>query len=89
MELVDLLKVTENKVSHLHKTIDHISTEPDFKESVAVLTEIIQDYQTEIDKVKHTLESVQFGQGQNQSQGQGQNQNNGQNQSQNQKQPQS
>ncbi|PCN45535.1 hypothetical protein B9C88_02345 [Brevibacillus laterosporus] len=55
MELVEFLRETENKMMHIHRAIDHISNEPTLKESVAVLTEVITDYQSQTDKVKSTL----------------------------------
>ena len=61
MQLVDFLRETENKMLHLHKAIDRVSTEPDFKESVGVLSEVIKDYQQQIDKVKTTLSNMQIG----------------------------
>ncbi|NGQ97337.1 hypothetical protein G3578_19550 [Brevibacillus sp. SYP-B805] len=45
---------------HLHKAIDRVSNEPDFKESVSVLTEVIKDYQGQLDKVKEALSNVNF-----------------------------
>lgn len=66
MQLVDILRETENKMRHLHKAIDRVSTEPDFKESVGVLTEIIQDYQEQVDKVKSALGNVEIGHNQHQ-----------------------
>lgn len=71
MQLVDILRETENKMYHLHKAIDKVSGEPDFKESIAVLTEIIQDYQGQIDKVKSTLGSLEIGSNQHQGNGNG------------------
>jgi hypothetical protein len=61
MQLVDILRETENKLLHLHKAIDRVSNDPDFKESVSVLTEVIKDYQTQMDKVKSALGNVQVG----------------------------
>lgn len=71
MQLVDFLRETENKMRHLHKTIDRVSTEPEFKESISVLSEVIKDYQQQMDKVKSTLSNLQVGTNQqNQSQSQ-------------------
>jgi hypothetical protein len=61
MQLVDILRETENKLTHLHKAIDRVSNDPDFKESVSVLTEVIKDYQVQIEKVKSALGNVQVG----------------------------
>ncbi|USG63407.1 hypothetical protein NDK47_14590 [Brevibacillus ruminantium] len=62
MQLLDLMRETENKMLHLHKAIDRVSTEPEFKESVSVLTEVVQDYQGQLDKMKHALRNVEVGQ---------------------------
>ncbi|OAJ75605.1 hypothetical protein AYJ08_21570 [Brevibacillus sp. SKDU10] len=59
MELVEFLRETENKMMHIHRAIDHISNEPTLKESVAVLTEVITDYQSQTDKVKSTLRHME------------------------------
>jgi uncharacterized membrane protein YfbV (UPF0208 family) len=61
LQLVDFLRETENKMLHLHKAIDRVSNEPDFKESVSVLNEVIKDYQVQIDKVKQALGNVTIG----------------------------
>lgn len=62
MQLVDFMRETENKMLHLHKAIDKVSTEPDFRESVSVLTEVIKDYQMQLEKVKTALNNVHFNQ---------------------------
>ncbi|MFY0543755.1 hypothetical protein [Brevibacillus sp. H7] len=57
---------------HLHRAIDRVSSEPDFKESVSVLTEVIRDYQMQLDKVKGALGRIEIGnQQQSQSQAYG------------------
>jgi len=66
LQLVDLLRETENKMLHLHKAIDKVSTEPEFKESVSVLTEVVRDYQQQMDKVKSALSNIQVGNNQHQ-----------------------
>jgi hypothetical protein len=79
LQLLDRLKETENKMLHLHKAIDKVSTEPDFKESVSVLTVVVRDYQQQLDKLKEALGGMeislnhpqgQSGQSQSQSQSQ-------------------
>jgi hypothetical protein len=60
LQLLDLLRETENKMMHLHKAIDRVSNEPDFRESVSVLTEVIRDYQMQLDKMKRALGNVEF-----------------------------
>jgi hypothetical protein len=60
LQLLDLLRETENKMMHLHKAIDRVSNEPDFRESVSVLTEVIRDYQLQLDKMKRALGNVEF-----------------------------
>ncbi|QDX95254.1 hypothetical protein EEL30_24905 [Brevibacillus laterosporus] len=60
MQLVEFLRETENKMIHIHRAIDHISNEPTLKESVAVLTEVITDYQSQTDKVKSTLRHMEI-----------------------------
>ncbi|WP_134686670.1 hypothetical protein [Brevibacillus migulae] len=59
---------------HLHKAIDKVSTEPEFKESVGVLTEVVRDYQQQIEKVKSALSNIQVGNNQHQEHQQGQQQ---------------
>lgn len=61
LQLLDLLRETENKMMHLHKAIDRVSNEPDFRESVSVLTEVIRDYQTQLDKMKRALGNIEIG----------------------------
>lgn|GEM_PF-569736 len=61
LQLVEFLRETENKMTHLHKAIDRMSSEPDYEESISVLNEIIKDYQGQIDKAKEALSNVQIG----------------------------
>ncbi len=61
LQLLDILRETENKMLHLHRAIDRVSSEPDFKESVSVLTEVIRDYQMQLDKVKGALGRIEIG----------------------------
>ncbi|QQE76413.1 hypothetical protein KDJ56_11330 [Brevibacillus composti] len=60
LQILDLLRETENKMLHLHKAIDRVSNEPDFRESVSVLTEVVRDYQMQLDKMKHALRNVEI-----------------------------
>ncbi|WP_029099710.1 hypothetical protein [Brevibacillus thermoruber] len=62
LQLLDLLRETENKMLHLHRAIDRITNEPDFKESVSVLTEVVRDYQMQLDKMKQALGKIEIGQ---------------------------
>ncbi|CAJ1002732.1 MULTISPECIES: hypothetical protein [Bacillales] len=62
LQLLDLLRETENKMLHLHRAIDRITNEPDFKESVSVLTEVVRDYQLQLDKMKQALGKIEIGQ---------------------------
>lgn len=57
LQLLDLLRETENKMLHLHRAIDRITNEPDFKESVSVLTEVVRDYQLQLDKNRRWAKS--------------------------------
>lgn len=68
LQLLDILRETENKMLHLHRAIDRVSSEPDFKESVSVLTEVIRDYQMQLDKVKGALGRIEIGANNNQQQ---------------------
>lgn len=61
LQLLDLLRETENKMLHLHRAIDRVSSEPDFKESVSVLTVIVRDYQLQLDKMKQALGKIEIG----------------------------
>ncbi|MEJ8544757.1 hypothetical protein [Brevibacillus borstelensis] len=65
LQLLDLLRETENKMLHLHRAIDRISSEPDFKETVSVLTVVVRDYQMQLDKMKHALRNIEINQQQN------------------------
>ncbi|MBW5466765.1 hypothetical protein GPJ61_02590 [Brevibacillus formosus] len=72
LQLLDLLRETENKMLHLHRAIDRVSSEPDFKESVSVLTVVVRDYQLQLDKMKQALGKIEIG-GQQQQQQQAHN----------------
>lgn len=61
LQLLDLLGETENKMLHLHRAIDRVSSEPDFKESVSVLTVVVRDYQLQLDKMKQALGKIEIG----------------------------
>ncbi|MGZ0053309.1 hypothetical protein [Brevibacillus gelatini] len=61
LQLLDLLRETENKMLHLHRAIDRVSSEPDFKESVSVLTTVVRDYQLQLDKMKQALGKIEIG----------------------------
>ncbi|OUQ85299.1 hypothetical protein B5G50_27395 [Brevibacillus brevis] len=73
LQLLDLLRETENKMLHLHRAIDRVSSEPDFKESVSVLTVVVRDYQLQLDKMKQALGKIEIGGQQQQQQQQGNN----------------
>jgi hypothetical protein len=62
MQLVEFLRTTEDKIMHIHRAIDHISSNDELKESVAVLTEVIKDYQIQTEKVKSKLQSIEIDQ---------------------------
>jgi len=66
LQLLDLLRETENKMLHLHRAIDRVSSEPDFKESVSVLTVVVRDYQLQLDKMKQALGKIEIGANQQQ-----------------------
>lgn len=68
LQLLDLLRETENKMLHLHRAIDRVSSEPDFKESVSVLTVVVRDYQLQLDKMKQALGKIEIGANQQQAQ---------------------
>lgn len=72
LQLLDLLRETENKMLHLHRAIDRVSSEPDFKESVSVLTVVVRDYQLQLDKMKQALGKIEIGQNQQQQSSQNQ-----------------
>ncbi|UED72600.1 hypothetical protein [Brevibacillus sp. DP1.3A] len=73
LQLLDLLRETENKMLHLHRAIDRVSSEPDFKESVSVLTVVVRDYQLQLDKMKQALGKIEIGGQQQQQQQQAHN----------------
>lgn len=58
MEWAEFIRRTENKMYHLHRAIDGISTEPDYQESVTALTEVVRDYQTLVEKAKEELRAI-------------------------------
>lgn len=60
LQLLDLLRETENKMLHLHRAIDKVSSEPDFKETVSVLTVVVRDYQLQLDKMKQALGALEI-----------------------------
>ncbi|KQL49398.1 hypothetical protein [Brevibacillus choshinensis] len=60
LQLLDLLRETENKMLHLHRAIDKVSSEPDFKETVSVLTVVVRDYQLQLDKMKQALGNLEI-----------------------------
>ncbi len=66
LQLLDMLRETENKMLHLHRAIDRVSSEPDFKETVSVLTVVVRDYQMQLDKMKHALRNIEISHQQNQ-----------------------
>jgi len=59
LQLLDRLRETENKMMHLHRAIDKVSSEPDFKESVSVLTIVVRDYQQQLDRMKEALGNME------------------------------
>ncbi|QRG70012.1 hypothetical protein [Brevibacillus choshinensis] len=67
LQLLDLLRETENKMLHLHRAIDKVSSEPDFKETVSVLTVVVRDYQLQLDKMKQALGALEINTSQPQS----------------------
>ncbi|WP_139489297.1 hypothetical protein [Brevibacillus dissolubilis] len=69
MQLVDMLRITEDKMQHLHKAIDHISNDQNMHESVSALTEVVKDYQVQTEKLKQMLTQMELD---NNSQDQGQ-----------------
>ncbi|MFD2371676.1 hypothetical protein ACFSO0_17275 [Brevibacillus sp. GCM10020057] len=75
LQLLDLLRETENKMLHLHRAIDKVSSEPDFKETVSVLTVVVRDYQLQLDKMKQALGNLEINTSQNISQSSSQVQN--------------
>ncbi|MED1793726.1 hypothetical protein P4V54_13690 [Brevibacillus nitrificans] len=68
LQLLDLLRETENKMLHLHRAIDKVSSEPDFKETVSVLTVVVRDYQLQLDKMKQALGALEINTSQSASQ---------------------
>lgn len=65
LQLLDLLRETENKMLHLHRAIDKVSSEPDFKETVSALTVVVRDYQLQLDKMKQALGNLEISTSQN------------------------
>lgn len=59
LQLVDKLQEAEYRITHLKMILDHLSTEPDFKESAGVLVNILKDYQTHYDKTRQTLGNME------------------------------
>lgn len=55
MNWVQFMRVTENKMAHLHKAMDVISLRPDYVESVSALTAVLRDYQMLLEKAKFEL----------------------------------
>jgi hypothetical protein len=58
MDWVEFIRKTEDKMFHLHRAIDGICNEPEYKESVSALTEVVRDYQVLVEKAKDELRSV-------------------------------
>lgn len=58
MDWVEFIRKTEDKMYHLHRAIDGIINEPDYKESVSALTEVVRDYQVLVEKAKDELRTV-------------------------------
>lgn len=59
LQLVDKLQEAEYRITHLKLIIDHLSTEPDLKESIGVLANILKDYQTHYEKTRETLGNLE------------------------------
>ncbi|MGZ0049538.1 hypothetical protein [Brevibacillus gelatini] len=60
MDWVEFIRKTEDKMYHLHRAIDGICNEPDYKESVSALTEVVRDYKALVEKAKEELRNVDF-----------------------------
>ncbi|MFD2371512.1 hypothetical protein ACFSO0_16420 [Brevibacillus sp. GCM10020057] len=60
MDWVDFIRKTEDKLYHLHRAIDGICNEAEYKESVAALTEVVKDYQVLVEKAKDELRGVEL-----------------------------
>lgn len=58
MDWVEFIRKTEDKMFHLHRAIDGICNESEYKESVTALTEVVRDYQVLVEKAKDELRSV-------------------------------
>jgi hypothetical protein len=58
MDWVEFIRKTEDKMFHLHRAIDGICNEPDYKESVSALTEVVRDYQVLVEKAKSELRGI-------------------------------
>jgi len=58
MDWVEFIRKTEDKMFHLHRAIDGICNESEYKESVAALTEVVRDYQVLVEKAKDELRAV-------------------------------
>lgn len=59
LQLVERLNEAEYRITHLKLIIDQLSTEPDMKESVQVLVDILKDYETHFDKTRQTLGNLE------------------------------
>ncbi|MGD8188965.1 hypothetical protein ACQCN2_03085 [Brevibacillus ginsengisoli] len=59
LQLVDKLQEAEYRITHLKLIIDHLSTEPDMKESINVLSMILKDYQIHYEKTRQTLGNME------------------------------
>lgn len=58
MDWVEFIRRTEEKMFHLHRAIDGICNETEYKESVTALTEVLRDYQLLVEKAKEELRTA-------------------------------
>ena len=58
MDWVEFIRKTEDKMYHLHRAIDGICNDPDYKESITTLTEVVRDYQVLVERAKGELRGI-------------------------------
>lgn len=58
MDWVEFIRRTEDKMFHIHRAIDGLCNELEYKESVSALTEVLRDYQLLIERAKDELRAT-------------------------------
>jgi hypothetical protein len=60
MNWVEFIRKTEDKMRHIHIAMDEICLNPELAESVAVLTEVLRDYQMLLNKAREKLHEAEL-----------------------------